>query len=182
MGEFTAIGDPVPAGFPQLPDAGGSMIYDFENARVMTVRPPMSHAIAYFGKPVENRTKGLSARPWTEWGPNGIRTLFIHAGLTYDHPMARAITSMGHTIPHNIAYGAVVAVVNVSGICNKRMNPTIVTSCACGPWSVRGQFHWQLTDVWALDQPVPMRGHQGLRRAAPDIRRRVQYHLSHHPV
>jgi hypothetical protein len=58
--------------------------------------------------------------------------------------------------PHLKAYGAVVAVVDLVGIC------TDSARCYCGPWAAIGQNHWRLENVRPLAEPVPARGAQGL--------------------
>jgi ASCH domain len=126
--------------------------------KAITVQQPWSWCIAAGYKKVENRTWVTSYR-----GP-----LAIHAGKTADVRNLDLVKNMLVELgvvptleapvpqPHLKAYGAVVAVVDLVGIC------TDSARCYCGPWAAIGQNHWKLDNVHALAEPVPARGAQGL--------------------
>lgn len=145
----------------------------------VTVRQPHAWAIAYAGKPVENRTRACHYR-----GP-----LAIHAGLTVDGPAAlaatpqadRAATAMHPDAdywdartqqptgrdgvrPPGLACGAIIAVTVVVG-CHLHTDPKMKCdhngAPMCSPWAQPGQWHWELAGVLALARPVPCVGAQG---------------------
>lgn len=151
-------------------------VYDLSTCRVLTVRPPWSHAIAWLGKDPENRS--WAPKPWGD----GTNTLLIHAGLRYDYAATAARLGVA-TVPHDVVYGAVVAVVNVPRICRWELDhPTRPGTCECrGRWSEPGQAHWRLTDVFRLPKPVPMTGGQGLRRPAARVIAAVAGQLPDNP-
>lgn len=126
--------------------------------KAITVQQPWAWCIAAGHKKVENRSWVTSYR-----GP-----LAIHAGRTLDTPNIDLVKNMlvelgvvptlATPVPqqHLAATGAVVAVVDLTGIC------TDSARCYCGPWAALGPNHWKLDNVHALAEPVPARGAQGL--------------------
>jgi hypothetical protein len=122
--------------------------------KAITVQQPWSWCIATGHKKVENRSWVTSYR-----GP-----LAIHAGKTVDNANLDLVknllvelgvipdleTKVPH--PHLKATGAVVAVVDLVGIC------TDSARCYCGVWGAMGQNHWRLENVRALAEPVPANG------------------------
>ena len=126
--------------------------------KAITVQQPWAWAIAAGIKLVENRT----------WATNYRGPLAIHAGKTVDTDSVAMVKSMLVELgvvksleepaphPHLKATGAVVAIANLTGICEDSAR------CYCGPWAAIGPKHWQLKDVDAFDEPVPARGAQGL--------------------
>lgn len=109
--------------------------------KALTIRQPWSGAIAHQTKRVENRTWKLPAKH------EGARIL-IHAGAQRD----RNAIVYG---PNLDVYSAVVAVATITG-CHwaEQDRP-------CGPWSEDDVYHWTLTDVIALPEPVPAKGALG---------------------
>lgn len=126
--------------------------------KAITVMQPWAWCIAAGYKMVENRTWVTSYR-----GPLGI-----HAGKTVDTASVAMVKNMLVELgvvpdldtpvpdPHLKATGAVVAVVDLVGICEDSAR------CYCGPWAAIGQNHWKLDNIRALAEPVPARGSQDL--------------------
>lgn len=126
--------------------------------KAITVQQPWAWCIAAGHKLVENRT----------WMTDYRGPLAIHAGKTVDTASINmvkgmlvdlgVILDMGVFVPqrHLKALGAVVAVVDLVGIC------TDSARCYCGVWAAIGQNHWKFANVHALAEPVPARGAQGL--------------------
>jgi hypothetical protein len=129
----------------------------------ITVRPPWSWAICH-GKNVENRT----------WQHAHRGTLAIHAGKGWDEDgedsllVQQAWRDAGidiyklDSMYREIARGAVVAVADLVDICGAQMRSFIPGDCRCGPWAACGQYHWHLSNVRPLTEPVPCRGALGL--------------------
>lgn len=126
--------------------------------KAITVQQPWAWCIAAGHKKVENRTWVTSYR-----GP-----LAIHAGKSVDTASIdmvkgilvelRVIPDMDTRVPdeHLKATGAVVAVVDLVGIC------TDSCRCYCGVFGAIGQNHWRFKNIRPLADPVPARGKQGL--------------------
>jgi hypothetical protein len=126
--------------------------------KAITVQQPWAWCIAAGHKKVENRT----------WVTNYRGPLAIHAGRTVDTANIDLVKNMlvelgvvptvATPVPqqHLTATGAVVAVVDLVGIC------TDSARCYCGRWAAIGPNHWKLANVHALAEPVPARGAQGL--------------------
>jgi len=110
--------------------------------RGLTIRQPWAGAIAHQTKRVENRSWKLPAKH------HGARIL-IHAGAQPDRD---AIVYGDHLD----VYSAVVAIATVND-CHWSEDGT-----CCGPWGFDRTYHWTLTDVIALDQPIPAKGRLGI--------------------
>lgn len=119
--------------------------------RALTIRQPWAGAIAHQSKRVENRTWGLPAKHY------GARIL-IHAAAQPD----RHAQVYG---PHLDVYSAIVAVATITD-CHWSDDGT-----CCGPWGFEKAYHWTLTDVAALTQPIPASGRLGIWTPAPDLAR-----------
>jgi ASCH domain len=120
----------------------------------LTVRQPWADAIAHQTKRVENRTWKTAYR-----GP-----VLIHAGAALD--------------PHAVIYGprpdvrsAVLAVAHITD-CHYSDDGQ-----CCGPWGQERVYHWELADVHALREPVPVKGRLGLWTPPDDVLRSVQAQL-----
>lgn len=151
--------------------------------KALTVKPPWSWAIARGGKNVENRTW---AHPWR--GP-----IAIHAGKSWDEdgedsPMVLdAWTKFAADLPpmncHHgplrpeslwMEFGAVIAVATLTDVCSPDDEGY---DCECGPWAVPYQYHWRLTDVRPLAEPVPARGALGLWTLPDEVEAAVRAQL-----
>ncbi|MFF1709260.1 hypothetical protein [Streptomyces sp. NPDC058268] len=111
--------------------------------KALTIKQPWAGAIAHQTKRVENRSWKLPA------AHEGARIL-IHAGAERD----RWAQVYG---PHLDVYSAVVAVATITGF-----HWSDDGQC-CGPWGDERTYHWTLTDVVALPEPViDVRGRLGI--------------------
>ncbi|MGP3978947.1 hypothetical protein ACTWQF_34030 [Streptomyces sp. 8N114] len=117
--------------------------------RALTIRPPWSDLIAIededLGKRIENRV----------WSTTWRGTLLIHGGLTIDTP-ALTLPDVRKTLPadYEPVQGAIVAVADLTSI-----HPD---DGPCTPWSQPDGYHWELTRVQRLHQPVAALGAQRL--------------------
>ncbi|MFC4006545.1 hypothetical protein ACFOY2_04890 [Nonomuraea purpurea] len=137
--------------------------------KALTVRQPWAFAIAQLGKNVENRTWSTTHR-----GP-----LAIHAGAGWAGEEAqcdvafRARRGYGSVLPARQQKSAVVAVVDVVGVCRMLDGG----ACDCGPWAIRGQSHWRLANVRPLAQPVSCNGRLSLWDLPADVETAVRMQL-----
>ena len=135
--------------------------------KALTIKPPWSFAISHGPKRIENRTWERSYR-----GP-----LAIHAGKGWDEDgedsllVQQAWMDAGYELRTlmpkraGIPMGAVVAVADLVDICSAKVpgpDFEFYANCGCGPWAARGQYHWKLTNVRPLAEPVPCKGALGL--------------------
>jgi len=159
-----------------------------EPMRALSIKPPWIGAIVYSDKRVENRswsapdwiigrTIALAASKAPDWDAPDMA--WTAAGLTPYEPGAprKAWTA-------SLTLGAVIAVAKVAG-CH------YATSCPhsepgapwplCTRWSARDQFHWQLSDVRPLPEPVPCKGALGLWRLPEDVEKLVREQVEEKP-
>lgn len=121
--------------------------------RALTIRQPWADAIAHGTKRVENRT----------WATGYRGRLLIHAGVAYD-PMGRfIITDRDALASWPDTRRAVLAVATLADV-------HAAKGC-CLPWGEQGPavFHWVLTDVRTLADPVPATGRLGLWIPSADL-------------
>lgn len=119
------------------------------SVRALTIRQPWAGAIAHQAKRVENRSWKLPPKY------EGARIL-IHAGAQRD----RHAQVYGE---HLDVHSAIVAIATVTG-CHWSDDGT-----CCGPWGFERAYHWTLTDVAALQQPIPASGRLGIWTPPPAI-------------
>lgn len=112
---------------------------------MLTVQQPWAWAIAAGAKRVENRSRSTSYRGWVA----------VHAGKRTDPAGARFIAGLGLMVPADLVYGAILAVVELTGC----------VSDSRDVWAMPGMWHWQLGDIVPLTDPIPCRGQLGLFRA-----------------
>jgi hypothetical protein len=124
--------------------------------RGLTLKAEWAHAVAHLKKRTENR--GWPA-------PEGIDRILIHAGKGRDRTAGDTFARHGFLLPTSPVVSAVVAVADIAFVCNG----VVKVRCGCGPWAVRGQYHWQLVDVRVLPGPVPCAGRLGLWHPAPEV-------------
>jgi len=127
----------------------------------LTVTQPWAAAIASGHKTVENRT----------WPTRHRGALAIHAGRGFDYaavgrdPNAprvwAAIRTVQRAAPGALDRGAIIAMATLAD-CHP------ANDC-CTPWAEQhpGIWHWALTDIHALDHPIPCRGRQRLWTLEP---------------
>jgi len=127
--------------------------------RALTLWQPWAHAVAHFGKRIENR-------PWAPWTSIIGQTIAIHAAAKpADDEEARVVAKlreMGFAIPGVLPRGAIIATVRVTGF----------VRASDSPWFF-GPYGWVLDDVRTLATPVPCRGMQGLWPVPDDVALRV---------
>jgi hypothetical protein len=143
--------------------------------RGLTIRPPWSWAIAFAGKTVENRT----------WATRYRGLIAIHAGLRPEreaiaHPLILAALERLDGPQFRWDCGLIIAVAELTdchwwhGTCK----PNGELRLTCSPWAVMrpGTWHWTLTEIRVLPEPVRCKGAQGLWRLPEetDLAVRVQ--------
>ncbi|MGW9299657.1 ASCH domain-containing protein [Streptomyces cyaneofuscatus] len=126
--------------------------------RALTIRQPWADAIAHGTKRTENRSWPAPAKHI------GTRIL-IHAAAAEDRKPRPS-----RDVPRDLTGGfgiwpdtrsAIIAVATLVG-CH------FDTGC-CTPWGMDGYFHWELTDVTALPEPLPAKGALGFWTPHEDI-------------
>jgi hypothetical protein len=150
----------------------------------LTIWQPWADAITRGAKRVENRS--WPAPPWVIG-----ETIAIHAGRRYDHsalPPPGTSWPHPHIPPTALPLGAVVAAARVTGChhscdCGGRdwQHRRRLPYRSCSPWAASGHYHWQLSEVRALPQPLPARGYQKLWRLPDAITQRVAVVLASPP-
>jgi hypothetical protein len=139
----------------------------------ISVQPPWSHAIAWLGKDRENRYWPVP--------PKLLGTdIAIHATKSVDEDTLAGQQPRSWHADHDglpgdpwppleeMAIGAVVAVARIAGCHHAPDCAGPLQSIAygldhdtlCSPWAAWGQYHWELTDVRPLMEPVQCRGFQ----------------------
>jgi hypothetical protein len=125
--------------------------------RALSIRQPWADAIVHGTKRTENRTRPAPDKHV------GTRIL-IHTSLLGDRA---AILPFGYNTARRdwpAARGAIVGAATLTG-CHRDAG-------CCTPWGQRSGarpvYHWQLTDVVALGQPVPAKGALGFWTPGPD--------------
>jgi ASCH domain len=127
--------------------------------QVLSVRQPWAWAIARGHKAIENRT----------WDASYRGVLAIHASLRVDPgaPENPLIRAAGWDASDPLAgTGGIVAVASLADICSAGRSGK---PCGCGPWADPGFCHWQLSDVWALPEPIMTIGQPGLWTPGPEV-------------
>ncbi|MDJ0342203.1 ASCH domain-containing protein [Streptomyces sp. H10-C2] len=114
--------------------------------KALTIRQPWADAIAHQTKRLENRT----------WKTNYRGLVLIHAAAAPD----RTAIVYG---PRPDTRSAVIATARISD-CHYSDDGR-----CCGPWGDENVYHWTLTDVSTLPEPVPCKGRLGLWTPAADI-------------
>lgn len=123
--------------------------------KALTVRQPWADAIAHGTKRVENRT----------WRTGCRGLVLIHAGASEDHT-ARLSRDVPLELTENIGTwpdvrGAVIAIARITN-CH-------MCDGSCSPWAEHGVWHWTLTSVQPLAEPVPCRGRLQLWTPPEDV-------------
>lgn len=115
----------------------------------VTVPAPMAHCIAAGHQVVLSRA----------WRVTWRGLLLIHASQAAHRTIARQshVAKLLPDDPKNVVRSAIVAVAQIAG-CHRESN-----GC-CAPWGQSGEFHWQLTGVRRLPEPVTCDGAQKLWR------------------
>lgn len=131
-------------------------------ARALTIKQPWASLIASGVKPVENRTWPIPGT-WAHRGP-----LLIHAGRGFDRmalllPEAREELEAQSWPEWELPSAAVLAVAE-EVVCH-RAGP----GCCDSPFAEPEGWHWVLSGVTALEEPVSAKGRLGLWRPDADL-------------
>ncbi|MCX4700088.1 ASCH domain-containing protein [Streptomyces sp. NBC_01373] len=118
--------------------------------RALTLWQPWASCIAYGTKRIENRRWATDYRGW----------LLIHAGTTTD-PAAKYAVMARPFLHRPQPTGAILGWA--------RLDDCHSDDGMCTLWSAPGQWHWHLTDVRRLAQPVACPGARGLWTPAPAL-------------
>lgn len=117
----------------------------------LTIWRPWTTCILRHGKTTENRGWETSHR-----GP-----IWIHAGKRFDNDALTFAAQLGITLsrfPVDHPMG-IVAQADLVDVLDCQLGGG---TCQCGPWAVRWEYHWQLTNVRELTTPIACNGAQGL--------------------
>lgn len=97
-------------------------------------------------------------------GYRGYLAIYAYDGISVyerDGVVTRIAETLGRP-ERDVSAGArtqraVVAVAHLTDVCSAGRNlPWYAPpECDCGPWAVNGHYHWRLTEVRRLAQPVP---------------------------
>ncbi|WP_369265816.1 hypothetical protein [Streptomyces harbinensis] len=120
--------------------------------RGLTVRQPWTAAITHLHKDVENRSRVTTY--------TGL--LLIHAAK---RPDTDALRDAPADLPGLTERGTILAVARLTGC-----HPHTQCNGRCSTWADPDRWHWQLTDVVALRQPVPATGALYLWTPTTDLR------------
>ena len=133
--------------------------------KALSLVRPWSQLVLHAGKDIENRTWSTKHR-----GPLLVHGSKGYAGTGESVRAVMADPSYGATLAGALRDGLAIGqgaptgylgVVQVHGVCDVSLYETEVV-CACGPWAMPGQCHWQLADPRPFAEPVPAGGQLGL--------------------
>jgi hypothetical protein len=171
----------VPAGTPKITAPVAEI-------RALTVKQPYAHLIAHCGKTPENRTRAtpyrglvaVHAGAYSRWdrdaesSPAAVKAWREWAARwTYAGQPVKPLTRDGAF--QLATFGAVIAVATLAGCHRDEDSPMHRSGApACSPWAVRGAWHWELTGVRPLAEPVPCRGMLGLWKLPEDAEKAVR--------
>jgi hypothetical protein len=139
--------------------------------RALTIKQPYADAIVHTTHPVWGR-KTIENRTWPAPEQHIGTRVLIHAGKDGDRRALAAGILPGPDIRGAIIGSAVLAGCHLqsAGYCSL---------IDCGPWAEDEVFHWQLTDVRALDVPIPTKGALQLWKPSMDVLAMV---IDQHPA
>lgn len=131
---------------------------DLAGVPALTVMNPWGALITHGTKRIENRS-------WEP--PTSLTRFLVHAGKGWDAGAGRIILDNAATVDKGTT-SAIVAVADLDRICNisRRLDHI---GCGCGEWSMPGQYHWVLTNVIVLPDPVLCSGRQKLWWPDPKV-------------
>jgi hypothetical protein len=155
--------DPAPAG---VTDAALAALAS-RPLKALTVKQPWASVIATGAKSVENRT----------WPTKYRGRLAIHAGQSDDRG-ALAVDILWNAVEADLGKptirGAILAVAELTD-CHR-------CDGSCSPWAEPGAWHWGLTNIRGLPEPVPCKGRLSLWTPDAEIRRAVLDQLAGVPA
>jgi hypothetical protein len=134
--------------------------------KAITLWRPWEQAIVHGSKRIENR-------PWALWPHMIGKPIAVHAGKRYDIEAAESMRlSKLYDPPHPDDSPLGIVGVMVVGSVVDESDPRADRNVIDNPW-FNGPYGWVLTEVAALDEPIPARGMQGLWTLPHDVERRV---------
>lgn len=132
--------------------------------KALTIKQPWADAIGHGEKRIENRT-------WQPPGKHIGTRILIHAGAAYD-PMGRfIITDRDALNSWPDARKAIIAVAELASV------HAAADGC-CAPWGELDVYHWELSDVIPLPEPVPAKGALGFWTPTPEVLAAVEAQLA----
>jgi hypothetical protein len=168
--EGTCIGREAAEGeMPPVPEIRG-----------LSVRQPYTSAITFGDKNRENRSWPTSYR--------GLIALHAAKAVEWDAPdiawTAAGLTPYRYGSPReawtaSLPLGVIIGVAELTG-CHHAgdcIKGGYWSYSFCSPWSMAAQFHWELSHVRPLAEPIPARGALGLWRLPEDAEKAVREHL-----
>lgn len=121
--------------------------------QAISVRQPYAWAIARGYRRLSNQAEPTNYRG----------TVLVHAAMRVD------LDSCSLTLVRETGWdpsdplatlGAVIAVADLAGVCDDTVGKGFGGHCECGPWSVKGQYHWRLDGIRPLRRPIVALGRQ----------------------
>ncbi len=134
--------------------------------KALTLWRPWDQAIVHGSKRIENR-------PWGLWPDMIGKPIAVHAGKRYDKDGAFSmqVNELYEPPPPADSPLGIVGVMVVGSVVNQS-HPRADRNVIENAW-FDGPFGWVLTEVAALDEPIPISGRQGLWTLPPDVEQRV---------
>jgi len=143
--------------------------------RGLTLHQPWAYAITWADKRIENRS-------W-RYAPTYQGWIAIHAGASTgtrdDYQYAINLVAKLANLPIDIVThgaeerSAILAVARLASVCSDSFDmPDVV--CGCGPWAFPRSRHFHLTEVHALQRPVPCKGAQKLWHLPPAVAEAIE--------
>jgi len=150
-----------------------------DELRVLTIRQPWAHMVAHCGKTTENRPNpthfrgliAIHAGAYSRWDRNGEtdpRCRLAWRQWARTLPPLNLVKGAPHRDSIHIAFGAVIAVAEITGCHLWADGENCTRDELCSQWAVPHAYHWQLANVRRLREPVPCRGMLGLWRLPSD--------------
>lgn len=127
---------------------------------VLSLWRPWTTLILEHGKNIENRV----------WHTAYRGDLLLAGAVKWDNHMTWPVPnparhSRGLSRVQSVHPRGIVGVVEVYGICAATVSGG---TCACGPWAMPGQVHWQLRNPRPFAEPVPHIGRQKLHHVSDE--------------
>ncbi|MFI5752443.1 hypothetical protein ACIBBE_42855 [Streptomyces sp. NPDC051644] len=124
-------------------------------ARGLSIQQPWASSITHLGKRVENRSRRTPYR--------GI--LLLHAAKKADEHLVAQVSATHPDVP--MPRQAIVGTARLVG-CHRATEDLQGATC-CAPWGIPAHWHWEITNVQTLRQPVPYSGALNLWHLDADV-------------
>jgi hypothetical protein len=150
--------------------------------KALSIRQPWTAMITHGQKRTENRSRrtthrgllALHASGRARWDADGAVNWLVR-----DEWQRLGWSGRPDRDSPHITHGAVLAIAEVVDVCNGTVDSlTPSMPCDCDPWAAEGQYHWRLTNVRPLAEPVECRGALGLWTLPDDVEAAVVAQLS----